>query len=373
MKGKENKAADCLSRLFPVIDPSGDETQKSDLESDLPSSKIIGEYEKMDPHPEFNSRQEGRMAADDLISDEEDLPDDQERLYRDYLDWQKDKRVTREVKKPNAYGKLRKIITKSELREYQEESWLKLLSLQIQGFLCEKLTIVRLQFPDPTITPLEKFKIQEIIGFLFHLYPALSFHTCYTAMRESTNDEKEQVIRKAHGSIMAQHYGENKTIERARTIGEWRNMEEEIIYCSKRCPVCQLQKTTRIKNQSEAVIPDTPVDPNDKISMDIFGRLSTTRKGHNYILSIQDQLTKYLILILLKDAEAESNIQGHFDHYIYIFGAPKHILTDQGATFVSELVQNPAYKSFHLPPTIKRELRKITLDSKRFNKNMYGR
>ena len=30
VKGKENKAADCLSRLFAVIDPSGDETQVSD-------------------------------------------------------------------------------------------------------------------------------------------------------------------------------------------------------------------------------------------------------------------------------------------------------------------------------------------------------
>ena len=27
------------------------------------------------------------------------------------------------------------------------------------------------------------------------------------------------------------------------------------------------------------------------------------------------------------------------DHYIYIFSAPKHVLTDQGANFISELVQ----------------------------------
>ena len=106
VKGKENKAADCLSRLFPVIDPSGDQTQKSDLQSDLPSSEIIGEYDKINPHPEFNSRLGGRMAVDDLISDEEDLPDDLERLYRDYLEWQKDKTVIRKVQKSNTYGKL---------------------------------------------------------------------------------------------------------------------------------------------------------------------------------------------------------------------------------------------------------------------------
>ena len=105
-------------------------------------------------------------------------------------------------------------------------------------------------------------------------------------------------------------------------------MEEEIIYFVKRCLICQLQKTTRIKTYSEAVIPNTSVDPNDKISMDIFGSLPTTRTGNNYILLIQDQFTKYLIWIPLKDDEAESIIEGFFYHYIYMFGAPKHILTD---------------------------------------------
>ena len=58
-------------------------------------------------------------------------------------------------------------------------------------------------------------------------------------------------------------------------------MEEEIIYFGKRCPVCQLQKITRIKNQSESVISDTPVDPNDKISMDIFRLSPTTHVGNS--------------------------------------------------------------------------------------------
>ena len=41
----------------------------------------------------------------------------------------------------------------------------------------------------------------------------------------------------------------------------------------KKCSNCQLQKTTRIKRQCEAIIPDTLLNPNDKIAMDIFGPL----------------------------------------------------------------------------------------------------
>ena len=64
--------------------------------------------------------------------------------------------------------------------------------------------------------------------------------------------------------------------------------------------------------------------------MDIFGPLTKTEKGNQFILSIQDQLTKYLILTPLKDQQANSIINSLLEHYSYIFSTPKTILTDQG-------------------------------------------
>ena len=117
-------------------------------------------------------------------------------------------------------------------------------------------------------------------------------------------------------------------------------MEDHVIKYVKKLPICQLRKTTRIKRKAKAVIPDAPIDPNEKISMNIFGPLPATTLGNEYILSIQDQLTKSLMLIPLNKADSESIIEGLFDHYIYIFGAAKSVLTDQGQNFVSELIQN---------------------------------
>ena len=113
--------------------------------------------------------------------------------------------------------------------------------------------------------------------------------------------------------------------------------------------------------------------------MDIFGPLPTTQTGNNYILSIQYQLTIYLILIPLKDAEAESIIEGLFDHYIHMFGAPKHILPDQRVNFVSELVQNfeTLFRIRHIRTSTYHPQSNGSLErshlTKRFNKNMYGR
>ena len=93
-----------------------------------------------------------------------------------------------------------------------------------------KLTITRYHFVNPKITPLEQLKIQDYLNFLSNKNKEQQFHTCYTPRAELTRQEKGEIIRESHGSITAQHFGENKTIERARTLGEWKNMEQEIIH-----------------------------------------------------------------------------------------------------------------------------------------------
>ena len=118
-----------------------------------------------------------------------------------------------------------------------------------------------------------------------------------------------------------QHYGENKSVEKARELGEWKGMEQEIVDFVKKCPTCQIQKGGRIKRQCQGIIPDTPTNPNNITAMDVVGPLLITPKGYEYILSIQDQLTNYLILTPLRNAQAKTIIKKLFDYFIYLFGA----------------------------------------------------
>ena len=101
----------------------------------------------------------------------------------------------------------------------------------------------------------------------------------------------------------------------------------------KSCRLCQIEKTTRIKNQAESIIPDIPLAPKDKIALDIFGPLPETTNGNKYILSLEDRLTRYTVLIPLVNETSNSIIEGLLDYYIYIFSASKTILTDQGSSF----------------------------------------
>ena len=88
----------------------------------------------------------------------------------------------------------------------------------------------------------------------------------------------------------------------------------------KRYEICQRHKTTLVRQKETAILTGTPMEPNEKTARDIIGPLPKTKRRNQYILSIQDQLTKYLMLIPLKDQKVETIIPQLMDHYVCFFG-----------------------------------------------------
>lgn len=154
--------------------------------------------------------------------------------------------------------------------------------------------------------------------------------------RMYTTDEKLQILKESHD--LMQHIGEHKTIEKIKENHHWTGLDKEVSEYIKNCEICQTNKLTRIRPREKAVITDTPDHPNEKIAMDIIGPLNLTANNNQYILSIQDTLTKYLMLIPIPDQKSETIINKLINEYIYIFSAPKIILTDQAPNFISKLM-----------------------------------
>jgi len=65
-----------------------------------------------------------------------------------------------------------------------------------------------------------------------------------------------------------------------------------------------------------------------------------SRIGNSYILTIQDLLTKYSVAIPLIEATSLTIANAFTKNFICIYSAPKAILTDQGANFLSSLMRN---------------------------------
>jgi len=59
-----------------------------------------------------------------------------------------------------------------------------------------------------------------------------------------------------------------------------------------------IKKLVRVTTKQLMMITDTPESSFDKVAMDIVGSLSKTEKENKFILTLQDQLTKFCMDIL---------------------------------------------------------------------------
>ena len=80
----------------------------------------------------------------------------------------------------------------------------------------------------------------------------------------------------------------------------------------------------------------------EKVSMDIVGPLLITQKLNEYILTIQDNFTKYSLAIPLPNSLTSTIADARVKKFISIFGLPRVILTDQGKNLLSNLIRRLA-------------------------------
>ena len=78
--------------------------------------------------------------------------------------------------------------------------------------------------------------------------------------------------------------------------------------------------------------------PFDRCALDIVGPTDVTNKGNKYILTSQDDLTKFVVAIPTQDAETLA--REFVQNVVLKYGIPETILTDQEANFLSELCAN---------------------------------
>lgn len=206
-----------------------------------------------------------------------------------------------------------------------------------------------------SIHPAVKSKIKQMINFIWSKKsnrPPLYIYDS-ELYEPGTEDERLAVIQQHHGTKATGHFGVAKTLDRIKTVATWPNMQRDIEDYVRTCDTCQRVKLVRVRPQAEAVITDTPERPNDKIALDLVGPIPESSDGYKYIMSVQDQLTKYITLIPLKTMDAQATVNALVRHFIYIHGAPKIILTDGGRNFISQTFKHleKLFKINHMTTT----------------------
>ena len=144
------------------------------------------------------------------------------------------------------------------------------------------------------------------------------------------------VLKWAHDQV---HHGGSKMFLAVTTQAKywWPGMRQDIHEYLKTCDGCQrIQKRNHPSFKTGKLQSFSTTTPFELVSIDICGPLPQTQKGNRYIVSIIDKFTRFCLLVPVADIKTLTVIQA-LQRWINLFGAPKHLLSDNGTQFTSEI------------------------------------
>lgn len=153
------------------------------------------------------------------------------------------------------------------------------------------------------------------------------------------DNEIQEILFNNHNTKIAGHPGQLKLYKKLKPFYYWKNMRQSIREYVQNCSFCQQNKT--FKNPKEQLIKtDTPPQPFHTVEIDTVGPLPITNNGNRYLLSLQCEFSKYIILIPMMDKKASTIARKFVDSLFLIYGPIQSIKTDMGTEFKNEIFKD---------------------------------
>ncbi len=134
------------------------------------------------------------------------------------------------------------------------------------------------------------------------------------------------------------HMGRDRMKRLMREGFYWKGMSTDIAQFVQQCHSCQISKTP--KPLKPGFLTEYPLmtEPWDTIHIDHVGPLPKTESGHNYILTMIDRGTNFVMAFPVKDVKAVTQARLLYEEIFCKFGIPRKIISDQGTAFKNKFI-----------------------------------
>jgi hypothetical protein len=149
------------------------------------------------------------------------------------------------------------------------------------------------------------------------------------------------VLINCHDSpVSGGHFGIARTIGKVKEKYYFPKMGAVITKHIQECVECTQRKhPSRAVKASITPMP-VPEGPWVRVSTDILGKLPTCRgSGNKYVLVFIDYFTKFVELVAIPDAKAETVARALIRRVILRHGAPQYLHSDRGTNYLSKVVK----------------------------------
>jgi hypothetical protein len=165
----------------------------------------------------------------------------------------------------------------------------------------------------------------------YHVHDKLLYHLRKLCIPQG---ERVNIIREAHSSLIAGHFGVGKMVANLQRYCYWPKMNESVSRYVRGCSLCA---TSKPNDRKLGLYTPLPVSsrPWENISMDFVGGLPMYKKNHDYLYVVVDHFNKMCILMpCKKQVTIEQTTQMFFQHVWVHFGFPKSIIYDRDSRFI---------------------------------------
>ena len=150
-------------------------------------------------------------------------------------------------------------------------------------------------------------------------------------------DRQEALIHEAHDGRFSGHFVAKKVFELLRRRYWWPGMRAAVRRYCRSCLVCASRKG-QTQSLKPPLQPLTVGGPFDRVGVYML-QLPLTLEGNLwYALVFIDYLTKWVEVEAIPDQRAEPIAKMFVEHVVCRHGAPRELLSDRGANFLSDLV-----------------------------------
>ena len=147
-----------------------------------------------------------------------------------------------------------------------------------------------------------------------------------------------RVLYNEHYPVSAGHPGAHKMFLTIRRSFFWPGMAADVYETVRRCDSCARNRIS--ENRRTNPLKLFPAKgPLESLAMDILGPMPRTRHGNRFLLVITDRYSKVTKTVPLRVVTALSVARAFCDHWVFSYGAPVSLLTDNGPQFTAKFFQ----------------------------------
>ena len=147
---------------------------------------------------------------------------------------------------------------------------------------------------------------------------------------------KSQVLQQLHSDPSAGHLGTFKTLERVKARFYWIGWRRDTMRFVSHCQTCNAVKHPH-KKKKPPLTQQLFGEAFERVSIDLIGPLKRTTRGYQYVVTMEDNFTKWVEAAPLRTMDTGEVCDAIIKEFISRFGCMHILHSDRGPQFISEI------------------------------------